>query len=196
MIDGVVFLFSFGVAAIVGLLVLSYLVSNNKLKPPFKQPAKVIVTTGSVALFLLIGGMVVVVVFQAEYEAADKNGWFSHDRKVSVWMHNDWLVGEFKSYAMGWRGERDSDALWRLRQCDLARNERGVPWFDGRSQSQEAKQLDVPTERSIHRLQGGVNEERRNRVVSFERCHSPTNYDLDWAILWKQPWARQYLYCN
>ena len=79
-------------AAIVGFLVLSYYVSNNKLKPPFKQIAEPLVHGVSFVIFLLIAGTIIAVV----YEAADKDGWFGHDRKVLVWIERDWLAGEFK----------------------------------------------------------------------------------------------------
>jgi hypothetical protein len=76
-------------AAIVGFLVLSYYHSNDKLKPSFKRIAAPIVNGVWVVVFLLIAGTIIAVV----YEAADKDGWFGHDRKVSVWMHHDLAAG-------------------------------------------------------------------------------------------------------
>jgi hypothetical protein len=84
------------VGAIIGFLVLAYCVSNNKLKPPFKQPATHIVNAvwGITFLVFVVAGIT------AMYDSADKSGWFAHERKVSVWIGNDWLVGEFKSCAL------------------------------------------------------------------------------------------------
>jgi hypothetical protein len=79
--------------AIILFLVLAYLVSNKKLKPPFERPAKVVVSTVTVGFFLFLAGALVL----GMYDAADKDGWFPHRRTLSVWMSDDWLVGEFKS---------------------------------------------------------------------------------------------------
>lgn len=53
------------VAAIVGFLVLSYFVSNNKIRGPLKMPATVFVTAVSVLFFLGIAGVILVVLRRA-----------------------------------------------------------------------------------------------------------------------------------
>lgn len=83
-------------AAIVGFLVLAYLVSNNKITGEFRKPATVIVATVTIVFFLGFAGLIVTVL----YDKADESGWFSHDRTVSVLMNHDWLVGEFKSCSL------------------------------------------------------------------------------------------------
>lgn len=89
----VVLPFVLGVAAIISYLVLTYLVSNNKLKPGWKKPAKVVVNSVSGLILLFTVGILVFAI----YRAADEHGWFAHDRSASVWMPSDWLVGEFKT---------------------------------------------------------------------------------------------------
>ncbi len=84
--------FTLGIAALLGFVVLAYLVSNNKLKPSWHRPAKTIVITVSLGIVL---AMVALLMFAA-YRSADRRGWFAHERTASVWMAEDWLVGEFK----------------------------------------------------------------------------------------------------
>jgi hypothetical protein len=75
-------------AAIVGFLVLSYFVSNNKLKPPFKQIAEPLVPGVSFVIFLLIAGCT---------KSPPKTDGSGMTVKVLVWIERDWLPGEFKS---------------------------------------------------------------------------------------------------
>jgi hypothetical protein len=75
-------------AAIVGFLVLSYFVSNNKLKPPFKQIAEPLVPGVSFVIFLLIAGCT---------KPPPKTDGSGMTVKVLVWIERDWLPGEFKS---------------------------------------------------------------------------------------------------
>ena len=74
-------------ATIFGFLVLSYLVSNNKITGRLKGPATKIVSAALLLLGLGFLGAIVV----GCYEEADKAGWFPHSRTVSVWMTRDWL---------------------------------------------------------------------------------------------------------
>jgi len=53
------------VAAIVGFLVLSYFVSNNKIRGRLKMPATVFVTVVSVLFFVGIAGVILVVLRRA-----------------------------------------------------------------------------------------------------------------------------------
>lgn len=84
-----------GLAVVIGFLflVLAYLASNNKLKLPFDKPSKVIVGAVSVALSAVVG----LGAAAGLYERADKNGWFAHERSLSVEMPRGWLAGEYKA---------------------------------------------------------------------------------------------------
>lgn len=90
--DWDLFLFCLFIAAIIVVLVLAYLVSNNKIKGIFKASAKVIVGLSLAGVILFL----VVVVAVAAYRSADEAGWFPHERVAAVWMPRDWLVGEFE----------------------------------------------------------------------------------------------------
>ena len=94
--DEVVVYFILGTAAVLGFFVLSYLLSNGKLKPPFLKPAKVVVYSVNSAIALAF----VIAIGVALYDAADKDGWIPHTRTLSVWMQHDWLVGEFKTCSL------------------------------------------------------------------------------------------------
>ena len=78
---------------LIGFLVLGYLVSNNKLKPPLLKPAKAIYTLFSVAFVLLIVGGIV-------YAFVEGSGWIPRTREVSVYVKpENWMTGEIKSCA-------------------------------------------------------------------------------------------------
>jgi hypothetical protein len=79
--------------AIIGFLVLVYLVSNKKITGSYEKPAKALVSTVSTVFFVGAAGAILA----GLYEVADKDGWFPHSRTMSVWMPHDWLVGEFKT---------------------------------------------------------------------------------------------------
>jgi len=70
-----------------------FLVSKKKIHAPwFVKLCDGIVTTVGLALFVAI----VAGVGKGLYEGGDERGWFSHTRIVTVWMHRNWLAGEFK----------------------------------------------------------------------------------------------------
>jgi hypothetical protein len=80
-------------AAIIGYLVLAYLVSNNRIKGRFEKPARLIVGIMSSIYALGVVGLLLGIV----YVGADEKGLIGHTRHVSVLMEHDWVVGEFKS---------------------------------------------------------------------------------------------------
>jgi hypothetical protein len=93
MIDYPVLLVCLCFGGLIGFLVLGYLVSNNKLKPPFLKPAKVVDTLFSVSFMLLIVGGIV-------YLFVENSGWIPRTREVSVYVKpENWIVGEIKSCA-------------------------------------------------------------------------------------------------
>jgi len=76
---------------LIGFLVLGYLVSNNKLKPPFLEPASAIHTLFSVVFVLLVVGGIV-------YAFVEESGWIPRTREVSVYVKpENWMTGEIKS---------------------------------------------------------------------------------------------------
>src|SRR5689334_7765247 len=93
MADPIIIGFVLGTAAILGFFVLVYLVSNDKLKPPLLEPAKVLVNW----VYAAVGIAVLVAFIVAGYEGLDKDGWFPHTRIISVWMSPGWIQGEFKT---------------------------------------------------------------------------------------------------
>jgi hypothetical protein len=79
------------VGGIVGILVLGYLATNNKLKPPLLKPAKAIYYTFSLGVLLLIVGAVVSGVIE-------ESGWIPRTREISVYLRvTDWMTGEIKT---------------------------------------------------------------------------------------------------
>jgi hypothetical protein len=95
--DYPVLIFCLILAGLLGFLVLGYLVSNNKLKPPLLKPAKAIYTLFSVTFVLLI---VTGIVYALIDEFVEKSGWIPRTREVSVYVKaENWMTGEIKSCA-------------------------------------------------------------------------------------------------
>lgn len=93
--DYPVLIFCLIFGGLIGMLVLGYLATNNKLKPPFLRPAKVIYATFSFCVLLLIAAGVVYAIVDAVIE---KSGWISRTREVSVYVKSEtWMTGEIKS---------------------------------------------------------------------------------------------------
>jgi hypothetical protein len=55
----------------------------------------------TICFALLIVGGTVAVMGRMAFVAADKAGWFPHQRALIVWMPHDWLVGENKQCVLG-----------------------------------------------------------------------------------------------
>jgi len=92
-----VLFFSLFMGGLIGFLVLGYLATNNKLKPPFLTPAKVIYTIFSLAICLLIVGGVAYALID---EVWDKSGWIPRTREVSIYVKPEsWMAGEIKMCA-------------------------------------------------------------------------------------------------
>jgi hypothetical protein len=107
--DYPVLFFCLFVGGLLGFLVLGYLVTNNKLKPPLLQPAKVIYTLFRVAFFLLVFGVFL-------YAFVENSGWLPRMREVSVYVKpENWMTGEIKSCAS--LASRESDEIAVL-LCD------------------------------------------------------------------------------
>jgi len=86
---------------LIGFMVLGYLVSNNKLKPPLLKPATAIYTFFSVAFVLLIVGGIA-------YLFVENSGWIPRTREVSVYVKpENWMTGEIKSCASLQSKERE-----------------------------------------------------------------------------------------
>jgi hypothetical protein len=94
---GDILIFCIVIAALIGLLVLSYIASNKKLEGPLWTQLTAIYKFLRGIAFVFLAGLFA----YGCYESADTNGWFSHDYTVSVWMTHDWLVGEFKPCVLG-----------------------------------------------------------------------------------------------
>ncbi len=93
--DYPVLIFCLIFGGLIGMLVLGYLATNNKLKPPFLKPAKVVYATFSVCVLLLIGAGVVYAVVD---EVVGKSGWIPRTREIPVYVKaQDWVRGEIKS---------------------------------------------------------------------------------------------------
>jgi hypothetical protein len=86
---------------LIGFMVLGYLVSNKKLKPPLLKPANAIYTLFSIAFVLLIVGGIV-------YLFLENSGWIPRTREVSVYVKpENWMTGEIKSCASLQSKERE-----------------------------------------------------------------------------------------
>jgi len=94
---GDVLIFCIVIAALIGLLVLSHVASDQKLEGPLWTQLKAIYKFLRGIAFIFLAGLFA----YGCYESADANGWFSHDHTVNVWMTHDWLVGEFKPCVLG-----------------------------------------------------------------------------------------------
>jgi hypothetical protein len=82
------------VAGLIFILVLGYLSSNNKLKPPFQRPAQFTWSFFSVSVFLLIASGIV----YALVDKVSESGWVSRTREVSVYFPSEnWLTGEIRT---------------------------------------------------------------------------------------------------
>jgi len=78
------------VAGLIAILVIGYLVTNNKLKPPFLRPATIL-WHGFIGLYLLL--VLVVIGY-----AVNESGWIPRTREVLVWVKaQHWMAGEIKT---------------------------------------------------------------------------------------------------
>jgi hypothetical protein len=82
--------------ALIGFLVLVYLVTTDKLSGYWKIPVTHFVRTISALFFVFFAVLVVAILFNA----ADDNGWYSHDRIVTVLLNPTWMPGEFQTCAL------------------------------------------------------------------------------------------------
>ena len=101
MIDYTLLIVYLIVGGLIGFPVLGYLLSNNKLKPPFLKPAKAIHTFFSVAFVLLVVGGIV-------YAFVEESSWIPRTREVSVYVKpENWMTGEIKSCASAQSKEKE-----------------------------------------------------------------------------------------
>jgi uncharacterized membrane protein len=83
MIDYTFLIVCLVVGGLIGFMVLGYLVSNNKLKPPLLKPANAIYTLFSVSFVrMIVGGIV--------YAFVEESSWIRRTREVSVYSTNSW----------------------------------------------------------------------------------------------------------
>ncbi len=93
MIDYTLLIVCLVFGGLIGFMVLGYLVSNNKLKPPLLKPAKALYTLFSVTFVLLI-------VVGIIYAFVEESSWIPRSREVSVYVKpENWMTGEIKSCA-------------------------------------------------------------------------------------------------
>jgi len=93
--DYPVFIFCLVSGGLIGMLVLGYLATNNKLKPLFLKPAKAIYTIFSVSVLLLIA---VAVAYTVVDGIIEKYGWIGRTREVPVYVKvQSWVTGEIRT---------------------------------------------------------------------------------------------------
>ena len=92
MTDPVVVGFIAVIAALIGLFLLWYLAEAGKVKGPLAAFARTTRILFGLGTFLAFAGVFGV----AAWRVANEAGWFPHDRSVSVYMTQNWLVGETK----------------------------------------------------------------------------------------------------
>jgi hypothetical protein len=79
----------------VSFLVLGWLVTNNKLKPPYQEPASRVYWLLSTGVIVLLIGMIAVVTVMGIVE---KSGWIPRTREVPVYAKaQTWVQGEIRT---------------------------------------------------------------------------------------------------
>jgi len=90
------------VAGLIGILVIGYFVTNNKLKPPLLRPATIL-WHGFIGLYLLL--VLVVIGY-----AVNESGWIPRTREVLVWVKaQPWMIGEIKTCVSSGRSKEDME---------------------------------------------------------------------------------------
>ena len=94
MIDWEVVLIFAVPASLIAWLVTGYLVTNNKLQPPFLKPAQIFYYSICACYGLaILGG----IGYAAVHYYTNESGWVPRNREIEVYVHaSNWVVGELK----------------------------------------------------------------------------------------------------
>lgn len=136
----------------------------------------------------VLGIAFLVPVAVSSYGSLDQNGWITHNHITPIWIHGDWMTGEYRDCQMRTRtvppGRKNLDSLDRLPRLFCADDANGLFDFQ-REINRPSHEVSAPPPGSMYLIGVTASDLAHNFHLMPVRYNGRIDRTQKWVIDWR-----------